>query len=307
MSTFDLYQTVTDQIVSMLDAGVVPWRSPILGRSKAGHPKNLASGKPYRGVNVFLLAFTAYAEGYGSSCWLTFHQAKERGGSVRKGEKSSMVVFWKQYETTDRKTGLPTKIPVFRYYNVFNAEQCDGIDIPDAVSFTPTDFLPVDRADQIVNEFEGKPAIEVGGTQAFYRPATDTVRMPGSARFETSEAYYSTLFHELAHSTGHPSRLNREMVATPRPFGSPDYGREELVAEMTAAFLCSAAGIQPATIENQASYLAGWLKTIKGDKKLVVSAAGAAQRAADWIQNVRGPAGGPVETSDVVETVEAVA
>ena len=100
---------------------MVPWRSPILGRTSAGHPKNLTSGKPYRGVNVFMLAFTAYAKGYGSSYWMTFNQAKERGGNVRKGEKSSMVVFWKQYETTDKQTGDPAKIPVLRYYNVFNA------------------------------------------------------------------------------------------------------------------------------------------------------------------------------------------
>jgi antirestriction protein ArdC len=105
MLLFDLYQTVTDQIVAMLEAGVVPWRSPILGRSKAGHPRNLNTGKQYRGVNVFLLAFTAFAKGYGSSYWLTFNQAKERDGTVKKGEKSSMVVFWKQYDTTDKETG----------------------------------------------------------------------------------------------------------------------------------------------------------------------------------------------------------
>ncbi len=149
MSSFDLYQTVTDQIVAMLESGVIPWRSPILGRSKAGHPKNLNTGKQYRGVNVFLLAFTAFAKGYGSSYWLTFNQAKERGGNVRKGEKSSMVVFWKQYETTDKQTGEPVKVPVLRYYNVFNAEQVGGIEIPDAVKFEPIDFKPIEAAEQI--------------------------------------------------------------------------------------------------------------------------------------------------------------
>ena len=119
--SFDLYAVITKQVTDMLDQGVVPWRSPILGRGTAGHPKNLESGKPYRGVNVFLLAFTAYAKGYESSYWITFNQAKERGGSVKKGEKSSMVVFWKQYETEDRQTHEPTKVPVLRYYNLFNA------------------------------------------------------------------------------------------------------------------------------------------------------------------------------------------
>jgi len=155
MSTFDLYQTVTDQIIAMLETGVVPWRSPILGRNSAGHPKNLDTGKQYRGVNVFMLAFAAYARGYGSSYWLTFNQTKESCGNVRKGEKASMVVFGKQYETTDRQTGDPTKIPVFRYYDVFNAEQIDGIDIPDAVKFEPIEFNPIDAAEKITSGYIG--------------------------------------------------------------------------------------------------------------------------------------------------------
>jgi antirestriction protein ArdC len=288
MSSFDLYQTVTDQIVAMLEAGVVPWRSPILGRSKAGHPKNMNSAKEYRGVNVFLLAFTAFARGYGSSYWLTFNQAKERGGSVKKGEKSSMVVFWKQYETTDRETGKPAKIPVMRYYNVFNAEQIDGIEIPDAVKFEPIEFHPIEAAERIANGYAAGPAITHGGQQAFYRPGSDTIHLPDPTRFASSEEYYSTLFHEQSHSTGHSSRLDRKLDTAPRPFGSPDYGKEELVAEMSAAFLCSHAGIQPTVIENQAAYLSGWLKQLKSDKKLVVSAAGQAQRAADWIRGERG-------------------
>jgi antirestriction protein ArdC len=289
MSTFDLYQTVTDQIVAMLETGVVPWRSPILGRSKPGHPRNLSSGKQYRGVNVFLLAFTAFAKGYGSSYWLTFRQAKERGGAVKKGEKSSMVVFWKQYETTDRQTGDPTRVPVLRYYNVFNSEQIDGIEIPDAVKFEPLDFQPIEAAEQIAAGYAGGPAVgHDGGQQAFYRPATDSVHMPDCTRFASVEEYYSTLFHELSHSTGHSSRLDRALDTDPMPFGSSDYGKEELVAEMSAAFLCSHAGIQPTLIENQAAYLGGWLTKIKADKKLVISAAGQAQRAADWIRNERG-------------------
>jgi antirestriction protein ArdC len=289
MSTFDLYQTITDQIIAMLETGVVPWRSPILGRNSAGYPKNLQSGKQYRGVNVFMLAFTAYAKGYGSSYWLTFNQAKERGGNVKKGEKSSMVVFWKQYETTDRQTGDPAKIPVLRYYNVFNAEQVDGIEIPDAVKFTPIEFNPIEAAEQIARGYAGGPVVDHdGGQQAFYRPSTDSVHMPQQTRFASVEEYYSTLFHELSHSTGHSSRLDRKLDTEPKPFGSADYGKEELVAEMSAAFLSSLAGIHPAVIDNQAAYLAGWCKKLKEDKKLVISAAGQAQRAADWIRGERG-------------------
>jgi antirestriction protein ArdC len=287
--SFDLYQTVTDQIIAMLEAGVVPWRSPILGRSKAGHPKNLNTGKKYRGVNVFLLAFTAYAKGYGSSYWLTFNQAKERGGNVRKGEKSSMVFFWKQYETTDRETGEPVRVPVLRYYNVFNAEQIEGIETPDAVTFEPLDFHPIDSAEQIAANYRSGPAVHHdGGQQAFYHPFTDTVHMPEQTRFASVEEYYSTLFHELSHSTGHSNRLDRKLNTAPPPFGSSDYGKEELIAEMSAAFLCSFAGIQPTVITNQAAYVSGWLEHIKADKKLVISAAGQAQRAADWIRGDRG-------------------
>ena len=289
MSNLDLYQTVTDQILAMLDTGVVPWRSPILGRQSAGHPKNLESKKQYRGVNVFLLAFTAYVKGYGSSYWLTFNQAKQRGGSVKKGERSSLVVFWKQYETTDKQTGEPARIPVLRYYNVFNAEQMDGIAIPDAVKFEPLEFNPIEAAEAIASGYADGPVVyHDGGQQAFYRPCSDSVHMPDRTRFTSSEEYYSTLFHELSHSTGHSLRLDRKIDTAPKPFGCADYGKEELIAEMSAAFLSSHAGIQPTVIENQTAYLAGWCKQLKEDKKLVISAAGQAQRAADWILGQQG-------------------
>jgi len=286
---FDIYQNVTDQIIAMLEKGVVPWRSPILGRQSAGMPKNLESGKEYRGVNVFLLAFTAWASGYESSYWLTFNQAKQKKGSVKKGEKSSFVIFWKQYETTDKETGEPTKVPVLRYYRVFNVAQCEGVAAPDAATFTPTDFQPIDAAESIVKAYADAPVIEHGGTRAFYRPSTDVVRLPEPSRFTSCEEYYSTLFHELAHSTGHSKRLDRGIDSDPQPFGSPDYGKEELVAEMAAAFLSAHAGIKPVTIENQAAYLQGWLKQLRGDKKLVIAAAGAAQKASDWIRGERKP------------------
>ncbi|QOV92100.1 ArdC family protein [Humisphaera borealis] len=287
--SFDIYATITQQVTDMLEKGVAPWRSPILGRTSAGHPKNLDSGKPYRGVNVFLLAFTAYAKGYESSYWVTFNQAKDRGGSVKKGEKASMVVFWKQYETEDKQTGKETKIPVLRYYNVFNAAQCEGLEVPDAPKFEPIDFKPVEVAEAIAKGYQGAPALEHGGSKAFYRPSDDKVRMPEPTRFASGEEYYSTLFHEYAHSTGHSSRLDRKLDTDPKPFGSADYGKEELVAEMAAAFLCGHAGINPAVIENQTAYLQGWLKTLKSDKKLIISAAGQAQKAADWIRNEREP------------------
>ena len=153
------------------------------------------------------------------------------------------------------------------------------------MKFVPIDFKPIDEAENIASGYVAGPAVNHdGGQQAFYRPSTDSVHMPEKTRFASVEEYYSTLFHELSHSTGHSSRLDRKLDTDPKPFGCADYGKEELVAEMSAAFLCSFAGIQPRVIDNQASYLAGWLKTIKADKKLIISAAGQAQRAADWIR-----------------------
>ena len=289
--SFDLYQSITDQVVAMLDAGVAPWRSPILGHASAGHPKNLNTGKPYRGINVFLLAFTAFAKGYESSYWLTFNQVRERGGNVRKGEKSAMVVFYKQYETKDRKTGEDVRVPVLRYYNVFNGEQCDGLDIPDKATFTPSDFSPIESAERLLAAYTDGPAVHYVGGSAFYRPGEDAIYLPEPSRFATGEDHYATLFHEHAHGTGHSCRLDRKLDTESRPFGSADYGKEELIAEMAAAFLCGHCGIAPVTLANQAAYLAGWAKTIKQDKKLIVSSASAAQRAADWMLGQRTPPG----------------
>src|SRR5580765_7648694 len=166
----ELYQRITDQIVAMLEQGVVPWRSPILGRQSAGQPKNLESDKPYRGVNVFLLAFAAWTQGYGSSYWLTFNQARTRGGNVKKGEKASLVVFWKQHELIDRDTGEPEVIPVLRYYNVFNVEQCEKVEAPDKPAFEPIEFSPIEAAEALVRGYADAPVIEHGGQQACYRP-----------------------------------------------------------------------------------------------------------------------------------------
>lgn len=286
----DLYAEVTQTIVEALERGIVPWRSPILASADLSQPSNFATGRPYSGINVFLLALRAWSAGYNSSRWLTFKQAIERGASVRKGEKASLVVFWKVYPSKDRETGEESTVAVLRHYHVFNIEQCDGIGgaslPPDAVP----SFQPIERAGEIVRGYASGPSIRHGGCRAFYRPSSDAVQMPEPDSFVTPEAYYATLFHELAHSTGHSSRLDRKLDTDPKPFGSPDYGREELIAEMTAAFLAADAGITPPVIDNQAAYIASWLAVLSGDKRMVIAAAGAASRAADWIRGVR-PAG----------------
>lgn len=283
----DLYSEVTQTIMAALERGVVPWRSPILASADLSHPSNLLTGRPYSGINVFLLALRAWAEGYRSSRWLTFKQALERGGSVRKGERAALVVFWKLYETKDRQTGGDSTFAVLRHYHVFNIEQCDGIDAAGLANDARAVFQPIERAAAIVGEYISGPATTHGGCKAFYRPSSDEVRVPEPTVFVSPEAYYATLFHELAHSTGHSSRLDRKLDTDPKPFGTADYSREELIAEMAAAFLAADAGITPPVIDNQAGYIASWLGVLAGDKRMVIAAAGAAQRAADWIRGRR--------------------
>lgn len=284
----DVYEIVTERIMELLDKGIVPWRKPWRGGT-AGMPKNLVSGKEYRGINTFLLHCSAMFCGYDSPYWLTYKQAADREGNVRKGEHGTVVVFWKllEREKTDPITGATTteKIPFLRYYTVFNAQQCEGIEYPNPLGENPPlDFQPVAACESVVNGYRDKPSIaHDGGNRAFYRWSTDEIHLPEQTRFSSIPDYYATLFHEMAHSTGHESRLNRRQDVKQAAFGSADYSKEELVAEMGAAFLCGHCSIDGATIENSAAYVDGWRRAIHQDKKLVVFAAAQAQKAADYI------------------------
>lgn len=284
----DVYEVITARIMELLDKGIVPWHRPWRG-GRAGKPKNLASGKDYRGVNTFLLHCASMAAGYDSPYWLTFKQTQERGGNIRKGEHGMPVVFWNwvDRQKTDSRTGeaVTEEVPFLRYYTVFNVEQCEGIDYPKPDTQTvPLNFQPIAECEAVVQGFTDKPTIEQDGHgRAFYRPSTDTVHLPDKARFDSEQAYYATLFHELTHSTGHESRLGRNTDQKQAAFGSADYGKEELIAEMGAVFLCGQCGIDGATIENSAAYVDGWRRAIRQDKKLVIHAAAQAQKAADYI------------------------
>ena len=289
-SRFDLYQAVTDQIVALLEAGTAPWKSGVLG-TPIGRPMSLTTGRPYRGVNVFLLAMAGLAGGYDSAHWVTYKQAQARGGQVRKGEKGTLVVFWKVLDDGERdpETGRTDRRFVLRYYRVWNARQCDGITPPDAGGYEPPrEHERVLAVDRVIDGYADRPAIEHGPVAApAYLPAHDRVRMPEIGRYASPHAYCNDLFHELGHSTGHSSRLDRWGEGGPdTSFASSSYSKEELVAEMTAAFLCGHCGIGPDTIESSASYLAGWVSRLRGDKRLVIAAAGAAQKAADHILGV---------------------
>lgn len=279
----NVYQIITDKIIAQLEAGTIPWRKP--WASSAGFPRNLVSKKEYRGINVFLLACQEYCSPY----WLTYRQAEERGGHVRKGEKSTMVVFWKLVDrsssTTDdaeADTAVTGRIPLLRYYSVFNLEQCEGIDSP--TQEVPTyQFTPIEKAETIIRDMTNCPEISYEGSRASYSPSTDRIRMPHEYRFELSEHFYSVLYHELAHATGHQSRLGRKEVVECNEFGSEEYSAEELVAEFTSSFLCGVAGIGNQTIELAASYIDGWLNVLKRDRKMLIVAAARAQAAADYI------------------------
>jgi antirestriction protein ArdC len=270
-----VYDQITERIVALLEKGTVPWRKP--WNAQARFPRNLVSKKPYRGVNVFLL----HAMSYESPFWLTFRQAQELGGSVRQGEKACPVVFWKQLEVEDEETGETDKIPMLRFYHVFNVAQCDGLkNIPAPVE---TPLSAPTKPEEIVAFMPKRPEIKHGMRKAFYSPAEDIVAMPDRARFEDEAGYFATLFHELIHSTGHASRLNRPTITEAEGFGSNPYCKEELIAEMGAAFLCGQAGIAERTLENSAAYVQNWLEQLHSDKKLIVQAAAQAQKAADFI------------------------
>ena len=291
----DVYSIVTERILDALDAGVVPWRQSWRGGA-ACIPKSLSTRKPYRGVNVWLLTMSAQAAGFQSPYWVTYKKAQSLGGQVRKGEKSTLVVFWKQgeKEVTD-DTGTVEKKSYFmlRYYRVFNLDQCDGLDpeklpvdaAPD-VDETVLDFKPIAACQHIIDNMPNRPAIDHDNQRAaYYRPSTDSVHMPDKQHFETETGYYNVLFHELGHSTGHQSRLDRKKFAV-AAFGSSTHGKEELVAEFCACMLCGVAGIDTATIDNSAAYIASWSRAIRDDRKLVVMAASAGQKAADYIRGV---------------------
>jgi antirestriction protein ArdC len=283
-----VYEIITSEILERLEAGTPPWRCT--WNREAGMPRNLHSGAAYRGINPFLLTARACTSGYSAPWWLTYKQAQARGGNVRKGEKSAMVIFWKWVQKAPegeaQSSSSEKGYPVLRYYQVFNVEQCDGIEYPRNET-QPREHTAIEAAEQLVMGYRGAPAVSHGGSMACYIPNSDAVRIPKPESFEATPKYYCALFHELGHSTGHRSRLARDGVVNHARFASHEYSREELVAEFTASFLCGVAGIERATIENSAAYIAGWRRSLTRDAKAVVMAAAQAQRAADWIQDKR--------------------
>jgi antirestriction protein ArdC len=269
------YDRITDRIIALLEQGTVPWQKP--WKARTGLPRNFISKNPYRGINVFLLLAMMYE----SPLWLTFRQMSQLGGSVRKGEKACPVVFWKQTTVEDKKTGEVKKKYLLRFYHVFNVAQCDGLKI--GTEPVQESVNGIVKLDEIVANMPQPPAMKHGMTHAYYSPREDYVGLPARERFERTESYYATVFHELVHATGHEKRLKRSTLTESAGFGSNPYCKEELIAEMGAAFLCGQAEIAERTIDNSAAYLRGWLEQLKNDKTLIVQAAAQAQKAADFI------------------------
>ena len=272
----NVYEIITNQIVEKLEQGTVPWQKPW----NSELPKNMVSNKEYRGVNLFLLNMKRFTSPY----WLSFKQVNEQGGSVKSGEHGSFVVFYKWVEKA-QGDGFIEEFPILRYYKVFNLDQCNGLKFPAPQS--KLEFKPIENCENVISAMPNKPGIEYKDSAAYYRPLTDTVNLPNKEMFRSIPEYYSTLFHELTHSTGHKNRLDRNTLTDICPFGSTNYSKEELIAEMGASFLCGHTGIENKTINNSASYIDGWLNRLKNDKRLLLVAAGQAQKAVDYILNKR--------------------
>lgn len=264
-----VYQMVTDEIIKKLEMGVIPWIKPW----RDAIAVNWKTQKPYRGINALLLDPGEY---------LTFKQVQEAGGKVKKGAKSHMVVFWKWIEKQDEKTGETEKIPFLRYYRVFELSQVEGLKSKrkDSETFKHN---PIEAAEKIMENYKSRPSIIFTPEKASYNSLTDVIKVPALNEYQQPEEYYSTLFHEAIHSTGHKSRLNRATLTEKTAFGSESYSKEELIAEIGAAMLCATVKIENCTLENSAAYIQSWLRVLKKDSRIVVMAASQAQKAVDYI------------------------
>lgn len=292
---------ITDIVVGMLDKGVVPWHKPWKGGA-ANAPRSVSTNKYYRGSNAMLLG----AAGYSSPWWLTFGQARKLGGKVRKGEKSLPVHYWKfnaEYDCricggsgTDEAGGescpvcegtgkYTPKYPQLFSFNVFNVTQCDGLPDEYYEAIEPgNEFNPIEECEKICDGYQNAPGIYHDSTGAYYTPLTDDIHLPAPEQFETPSEYYSTRFHEMVHSTGHKSRLQREGITNNDGFGNHEYSKEELVAEMGATFLRGLAGANgDKVMNNSAAYIAHWKQKLQKNTNWIVWASSRAAKATDWI------------------------
>lgn len=288
----DIHAEITNQLIAAIEAGPgklsMPWRRSALPLFM---PSNALTGNAYNGINIVSLWVAAECLGYSAPIWATYRQWSELGCQVRKGEKSSLVVFYKEYESEPDPQNADDdgKRRVARASYVFNASQVDGYTLPDA----PQPLGPVERLETVDHFIASSGArIEHGGDRAFYRPSTDHIQMPdeglfcGTDTMSRGEAYYAVLTHELTHWTAAPTRLSRELG---KRFGDAAYAAEELVAEIASAFLCSELGITQDTRADHAQYLAQWLKLMKDDNRAIFTAAAKASEAVAYLKGLKPP------------------
>lgn len=297
----DLFQRVTDKIITVLEQGTLPWRKPwkTEKHSQAAlcFPVNAITGRAYSGMNVVLLWMDAAEKGFSSNRWLTFGQALEVGGNVRKGEKATLVTFYKpeqppidepaMHQCHENAGALKSQRSFMTSNHLFNVEQCENLPeklmLRHSVELPDQHLLSIARADQIVAN-SGVRVIHKFQSHSFYRPQSDTITLPARTQFDSQATYYSTMMHELVHSTGHESRLARDgIVSCSRKFGDPVYALEELVAEFGAAFLCAELGLN-LEVQHE-SYIASWLKVLRGDNRAIFKACRLAREAFEYLIN----------------------
>ena len=275
----DIYEMVTDRIIEQLEKGYIPWQKPWTGVHDGAY--NRISNKPYSLLNQMLLSKTGE--------YASFKQWTELGGHIRKGEKAEIVTFWKiqpiEEENEDGEK-VTKQIPLLRYYNVFHISQVEGVE-PKSIDLN--ELQPIEEAERIKNEYMKREHIKIlekVTDKAFYSPSLDYIQVPCKEQYQDIEEFYSTLFHEMTHSTGHKIRLDREDVKDCVYFGTENYSKEELCAELGSAFLINKLGIESSkSFNNSTAYIQSWLRVLKNDKKFIISASSRAEKAVKYILN----------------------
>ena len=279
--TSDVYSLVNDRILAALSQGIIPWKRPWTGHL----PTNYDSGKEYRGVNILTLGIAEMINGYSSPYWLTFLQANKHGGHIKKGEKATYIVFSdKKVREVEKEDGTKDKkiYRIIRSFPVFNFDQTEGVPKKEIGSALDPDRDLIGVCNSILSGMPRPPAYRESGNSAYYVPKQDLVNLPPIETFKTTEGYVATKFHEYAHSTGHKARLNRPGVMGVAAFGGEEYSFEELVAELTSAYLCARNGIDN-TLENSSAYIQHWIEVLKNDRTMLMKASGKAMLAVDYI------------------------
>ena len=286
----DIYTRITDQIISALETGVKPWTQPWNAAHAAGHvSKPLRhNGKPYAGINILTLWATSMERHFAAPIWMTFKQARELGGHVRKGEKGSLVVYADTMVKTEESANGQDEerfIPFLKAYSVFNVDQIE--DLPDHFYALANNEPNPDERIASAEDFFAQAGADIrhGGDSAFYTPSLDFIQMPPFEAFRDAQGYYATLAHESTHWTRHKSRLDRDLGR--KRMGDEGYAREELVAELGAAFLCADLGLALEDRADHAAYIGSWLKVLKNDKRAIFSAAAHAQNAAEYLSSLQ--------------------